>query len=458
MDHRDRSLWLATVPGSLEPRPPLDRDLDVDLAVVGGGYTGLWTALELLKAEPSVRVALVEKEICGFGASGRNGGWCSALFAPELGALARRHGREAALALHRAMTATVDEVGRAAAEEGIDCHFAKGGTVTLVTAPSQLARVRASVTEARELGVPHDDLRWLDAPEARREVAADGVLGAAVTPHCAAIHPARLARGLADAVARRGGQVFEATPALAIEPRSVRTPGGTLRADVVVRATEGYTTTLPGFRRVLAPLYSLMIATEPLPDAFWDHAGLARRQTFSDGRHLLIYGQRTADGRFAFGGRGAPYHFGSRIDPRFDREPLVFAALHRTLLGLFPGLDGVRITHQWGGPLGVPRDWHSSVGLDRATGTAWGGGYVGDGVGTANLAGRTLADLILERDTELVRLPWVNHRSPRWEPEPLRWLGISLGLWLSAAADREESRTGRAAGWRSQLIDRVTGH
>ncbi len=458
MDHRDRSFWLATVPGSLEPRPALDRDLDVDVAVVGGGYTGLWTALELLKADPSLRVALVEKEICGFGASGRNGGWCSALFAPELGALAHRHGREAALALHRAMTATVDEVGRAAAEEGIDCHFAKGGTVTLVTAPPQMARVRATVAEARALGLPEDDLRWLDATEARRQVGADGVLGAAVTPHCAAIHPARLARGLADAVERRGGHVFEATPALAVEPGSVHTPGGRLRADVVVRATEGYTTTIPGLRRALAPLYSLMIATEPLPDAFWAGAGLARRQTFSDGRHLLVYGQRTADDRFAFGGRGAPYHFGSRVDPRFDRAPDVFTALHRTLLALFPALDGVRITHEWGGPLGVPRDWHSSVGLDRTTAMAWGGGYVGDGVGTANLAGRTLADLILARDTELVRLPWVNHRSPSWEPEPLRWMGITLGLRLSAAADREEARTGRPAGWRSRLIERVIGH
>jgi glycine/D-amino acid oxidase-like deaminating enzyme len=230
-----------------------------------------------------------------------------------------------------------------------------------------------------------------------------------------------------------------------------------VKADVVVRATEGYTTGLPHHRRALAPLYSLMIATEPLPASFWDAVGWAGRETFADGRHLIIYGQRTADDRIAFGGRGAPYHFGSRVRDGFDRDPATFAELRQVLESLFPALAGVTITHEWGGPLGVPRDWYTSVGFDRTTGLAWGGGYVGDGVGTSNLAGRTLADLVLGLDTELTALPWVGHRSRDWEPEPLRWLGINLGLWLTAGLDRAEARTGKRSRWREQVLHRVLG-
>ena len=223
------------------------------------------------------------------------------------------------------------------------------------------------------------------------------VLGATFTPHCAAIQPALLARGLADAVERRGVRLYEHTAAREIRPGprpSVVTSGGTVRADVVVRAVEAWTPTLPGLERALVPVYSLMVATEPLGEDFWAEAGLDSRATFADHRHMIIYGQRTADGRLAFGGRGAPYHFNSAVHPSFDTEPEVHELLRHTLIELFPALDAARFTHAWGGPLGVPRDWHASVGYDRHTGLAWAGGYVGDGVATTNLAGRTLADLI----------------------------------------------------------------
>ena len=172
-------------------------------------------------------------------------------------------------------------------------------------------------------------------------------------------------------------------------------------------------------------------------------ARLEGRATFADYRHMIIYGQRTADGRIAFGGRGAPYHYGSAVRARFDREPAVHSLLRATLTDLFPALARARFTHAWGGPLGIPRDWHSSVGLDRPTGLAWAGGYVGDGVATTNLAGRTLADLITGTDSPLTRLPWVGHRSPHWEPEPLRWLGVNAGLWTMKLGDRSEARRGR---------------
>ena len=412
------------------------------MAIVGAGYTGLWTAYYLLGADPSLRVALVEQEIAGFGASGRNGGWCSALFPVSASRLAREHGRDAAVAQYRAMRDSVAEVVRVAATERIEADAALGGTVVLARTDPQLRRARAEVDAAREFGI---DLDLLDADAARRRLAATSVVGGTYTPHCAAIHPAKLARGLADAVEARGASIYEQTRASAIEPGVVHTERGTLRADVVVRATEGYTPRLAGQRRAIAPVYSLIIATEPLPQATWDEIGLAQRETFADHRHLIIYGQRTADGRMVFGGRGAPYHFGSRIDASYDRVPAVFAALQRTLGELFPVLRDVEITHRWGGPLGVARDWHASVGLDRITGLAWAGGYVGDGVSTTNLAGRTLADLILRNDSPLADLPWVGHRSPRWEPEPLRWLGANAGLRAMTWADAAEARNGRSS-------------
>jgi glycine/D-amino acid oxidase-like deaminating enzyme len=440
------SLWWEAVAAPLPPRPALTEDLDVDVCIAGAGFTGLWTAHALAEADPTLRVVVLEREVAGFGASGRNGGWCSALFAVSDAALARRHGVEAMWAMRRAMQETVDVVGETASREGIACHFTKGGTINLVRSAAQQVRAQAEVDQARALGFGEEDLRWLGADEAREMVSAEGVIGATYTPHCAALQPALLARGLADAVERRGVRLFEHTEVLDIEPGprpGVVTRGGTVHAEVVVRATEAWTPTLPGLRRALVPVYSLMVATEPLGTEFWTHAGLHGRATFSDHRHMIIYGQRTADGRIAFGGRGAPYHYGSSVRPAFDNEPGVHALLRHTLTELFPPLTGVRFTHAWGGPLGIPRDWHSSVGFDRATGLAWAGGYVGDGVSTTNLAGRTLSHLITGEATPLTTLPWVGHRSPDWEPEPLRWLGVNAGLWTMKLADRSESRRGR---------------
>ncbi|MCY7373232.1 MAG: FAD-binding oxidoreductase, partial [Spirochaetaceae bacterium] len=427
-DPRSLSLWHDTAGEDWTPRPALPADRDADVAIVGAGFTGLWTAYYLSRADPSLRIVVLEREVAGFGASGRNGGWCSALFPASMDWLASRHGRGAALAQHRAMQGSVDEVGAAAEREGIECSWVKGGTVVLARTPVQLERARQEVADARRWGLGVDDLELLGADAARERLGASDALGATYTPHCAAIHPARLVRGLARTVERLGVTVHESTPVLRIDPGTVTTGRGRVRAGVVVRATEGYTSGLPGLRRVLAPVYSLMIATEPLPEEVWARIGLRQRETFSDHRHLIVYGQRTADGRVAFGGRGAPYHFGSRVRPEHDREPDTFAALRRVLVEMLPQVEGAAITHTWGGPLGIPRDWCASVGLDRRTGLAWAGGYVGDGVATTNLAGRTLADLVLERSTELTALPWVGHRSPRWEPEPLRWLGVSAAL------------------------------
>lgn len=452
-DYRALSLWHATAGEDWTPRAPLGGDLDVDVAIVGAGLTGLWTAHYLAEADPTLRIAVLEAEVAGYGASGRNGGWCSALFPASLETLAalpradgRPHGRAGALAQHAAMRGSVTEVARAAAAEGIDAQLARGGTIDLARSPAQLVRARSEVARARAWGRGEDDLRLLDRAGAEEHVRAEGTRGATYTPDCAALHPARLVRGLARAVERRGVRVLEQTPVTAVAPGRCGTPRGVVRAEVVVRATEGWTAHLPGHERDVVPVYSLVIATEPLPAEVWAEIGLARRETFTDHRHLIVYGQRTADGRLVFGGRGAPYHLGSAIRPGHDRDPRVHARLLATLREMFPVLArgrGVRVTHAWGGALGIPRDWCASVGLDRGTGLAWAGGYVGDGVATTNLAGRTLRDLVLGRDTDLTALPWVGHRSPRWEPEPLRWLGINAGLRATTAADVEERWTGR---------------
>ena len=455
--YRDLSLWHATAGDDWLPRPPLPGNVEADVVVVGAGFTGLWTAYYLLEADPSLRVHVVEAETAGFGASGRNGGWCSALFPKSPERLARLSGsdRGAAVRLHEAMRDSVDEIGRVTAAEGIDAQYTKGGTVTVARTPVQLRRARGEIAEARAWGRGEDQLRLLDRAEAADMIGAAGALGATYTPDCAALHPARLVRGLARAVERRGGHLHEHTRALDVTPGRVVTDHGTVRAEVVVRATEGYTPALPRQRRAVIPVYSLVVATEPLDDAQWAEIGLAGRPTFSEHRHLVVYGQRSADGRLVFGGRGAPYHFGSSVRPSHDRDDDVWAGLRASLRELFPALEGTRFTHAWGGPLGIPRDWCASVGLDPDTGLAWAGGYVGDGVSTTNLAGRTLRDLVLRRDTELTGLPWVQHRSRSWEPEPLRWLGVNAGLRAMTLADREEQLTGRPsriARWMAPLL------
>ncbi len=455
-DYRTVSLWLDGVPGGLAARPSVAAPTEVDVAVVGAGYTGLWTAYYLKKADPGLRVAILEKEITGFGASGRNGGWCSSYFAASPGTIADEFGREAAIAMQRAMFATVDEVGRVVAEEGIDARYHKGGVLTLATSAAQLSRLQAEIEHERAWGFDEADYAELSADETARRLRVEGCLGAIFSPHCASVDPARLARGLAEVVERLGVTIYERTPALGLTPHEVATPAGAVRAGVVVNALEGYVTTLPGHARDLVPLYSVMIATEPLPASFWDAVGWSGREVFGDERQLLIYCMRTEDDRIALGGRGAPYHFGSRVKDEYDLAPRVFAELHEVLKSLFSSIGGARVTHTWGGCLGVPRDWFTSVGYEPDTGMAWARGYVGDGVSTTNLAGRTLAELIAGADHGLAGLPWVGHVSPRWEPEPLRYLGVNLALLMMASADRAEARSGKPAR-RAELTARLIG-
>lgn len=458
----DVSWWWRQLGGTPAPRPPLDGDLDADVAIVGGGYTGLWTAYYLKSAQPDLRVVVLEQRFAGFGASGRNGGWLTNTVTGGRGRYIDRSlspskgGRDAAIAQQRALNETVDEVIAVAAREGIDADVVKGGEFGIARTPSQLARLRAAVADERSW--PHTDVEELDAAAAASRIAVDGVLGGVWHPHCARVHPAKLVAGLAAAVERLGVTIVEQTRVTEIAPGRAVTDRGTVRAAHVIRATEGFTADLRGEHRTWLPMNSSMIVTDPLPASAWARIGWDGRETLGDFAHVYMYAQRTADDRIAFGGRGVPYRYGSRVDTDGTTQERTIASLAALLREFFPDAADVPVAHAWAGVLGVPRDWAASVGHDRESGLGWAGGYVGTGVTATNLAGRTLADLVLGRETDLVRLPWVGHRAKRWEPEPLRWLAVNAIYTAYRAADRTEASgsTGRTA-WPAHLADIVAG-
>ncbi|MET8825818.1 FAD-dependent oxidoreductase [Streptomyces sp. NPDC004610] len=453
------SFWYAQ-DGFPPPREPLPGDSEADVVIVGGGYTGLWTAYYLKRAAPFLRITVLEQKFCGYGASGRNGGW---LYNGVAGRdrYARLHGKDAAVRLQRAMNDTVGEVVRAAAAEGIDADIHQGGVLEVACTPAQLARLRAH--HAHELSYGEQDRELYGARETAARVRVSDAVGSSWTPHGARIHPVKLVTGLAAAVEALGVIIHESTPVTEIRPRHAVTPSGTVRASYVLRCTEGFTASLKGQRRTWLPMNSSMIATEPLTDEQWAAVGWDGRETVGDLAHAYMYAQRTADGRIALGGRGVPYRFGSRTDNDGRTQPATVAALREILVRMFPALAPVRVAHAWSGVLGVPRDWCATVTLDRSTGLGWAGGYVGSGVATANLAARTLRDLVQQDSgqggpTPLTDLPWVGHRVRKWEPEPLRWLGVQGMYATYRAADRREvTAPGAGTSRLARIADRVAG-
>jgi glycine/D-amino acid oxidase-like deaminating enzyme len=374
----------------------------------------------------------------------------------------RRHGEAIARDLRNLLIRSVDDLGNALRDDQIDAHFVKGGSLTFARNDIQRERLTSSLQRAYDTGLTKDDVRWLEERELYGIGYVQGALGATFTPHCARLHPARLVRGLSDVVEARGVGIYENTRVTSIRPRRgtvrarVVTVGATVSATYIVRASEAYTPTFRGERRTVAPLYSLMIGTEPQTKQFWRDAGFSSYATFSDARHNIIYGQRTDDDRIAFGGRGAPYHFGSTIEERFDHNARTFNALARTLRDLFPTFTG-DLSHQWGGPLAMPRDHEPSVVLDRDSGLASAGGYTGDGVVLSRVCACALADLITAPDktSEYSALPFVQRTSRKWEVEPFRWCGATLAGTLARRADHVEHTTSQSASsarWLNRLL------
>jgi glycine/D-amino acid oxidase-like deaminating enzyme len=444
-------------------RLALATNATVDVLIVGAGYTGLWTAFHLLANDPKLRVMVIDANEVGFGASGRNGGWCSAISPISMSRIEKLSDRGQAIGFTTALIDTVRRIGDFCRETLVDAHFRPEGWMSLARNTAQFQRVQDDVDEWHHYGFDSTDIATLAQGDARLPYA-EALVGGLFTPHCASIQPARLVHGLAIAVESLGGVIYHRTRALGLPgvagPHQVPTEGGTVTADVVIRATEGFTSTLTNSKqasREVAPVYSLMIASEPLEDDWWHELGWQKAYTLNDARKLVIYGQRTADGRLAFGGRGAPYHFGSSIKPSFDLDRSVHRGLANAVDELFPMMRDVEVTHRWGGPLGIARDWCPFVRFDRANGFGAAGGYVGDGVATSALAGRTLAELIVGRSTPLTKSWWVNRPTRKWEPEPFRWLGISAGLALPEMIDEIE-RDGGSAPRRLRFLSRLTGH
>jgi glycine/D-amino acid oxidase-like deaminating enzyme len=458
MRNGEVSFWHASLGGAGPTRPALGGPTEADVCIVGAGYTGLWTAWALSQAASGMRIVVVDRAHVGFGASGRNGGWLSGFLPGDRELLARGwQGPAGVIALQRALQRAVDEVAEICEATGIDADLHKGGSLAVATSPAQLARLRSKLAAERVWGIGPDDAWELSAAEVEARVRVANALGAVFTPHCARIQPAKLVRGLATAVERQGVEIYEATPVETIRPHLAQTVFGDVAARWVVRATEGFTAGLPGLGRKLLPMNSSMIVTEPLGPDRWASIGWSGAETLADGAHAYLYAQRTSDGRVAIGGRGVPYRFGSRTDhrgftPAKTADDLA-AGLHR----LLPPTRGVDIAHAWCGVLGVARDWCPSVGVDREAGLAWAGGYVGDGVTTAYLAGLTLADLIVGADTERTRMPWVGHESRRWEPEPLRWAGVRGIYHLYRAADRAETAGQDGTSMWARVADRLSG-
>ncbi|CAN5423721.1 FAD-dependent oxidoreductase [soil metagenome] len=446
------SHWFSESP---QPRDALPGDRDADVCIVGAGYTGLWTAYYLKRADPSLRITVLEARFAGFGASGRNGGWLSGLAPGHRTLLTGKHGRAAVAEWQHALNGAVDEVIDVAEREGIDAGIVKGGSLRVARNAPQAQRLRAAVDEDHTWGI--DDVRILSNTEVRQRINVDYSVLGAYTPHCARIQPAELVRGLAKVVEGLGVTICEESPVTEIVAGRAVTERGTVRAPVILRATEGFTTTLPGLKRRWLPMNSAMIATEQLPADVWQSIGWEGRETLGDAAHGFFYAQRTRDDRIAIGGRAVPYRYASGIDRDGAVSVETIPYLQGVLNRLLPQTRGCGIAHGWCGVLAVPRDWTAGVDLDRATGLGWAGGYVGHGVTATNLAGQTLADLVLRRDTALTRLPWVGHRSRTWEPEPLRWLGVRGMYQAYQVADRHETGGRATTSPIAVIADRIAG-
>lgn len=454
----DVSFWYADIGLPATRRPPLDGDTTADVAIIGAGYTGLWAALYLKQAQPSLNVLVIEKEFAGFGASGRNGGWLMGTFAWNHARYAAQTSREAVLDMVDALEGTVDEVIRVCEAQGIDADIHRTDELCVATHPAHLQRMREALAHHQAWGAGHRS-REIGAEESLSRLTIPGTIGAMVMSGMARVQPAKLVRGLALACERAGVRIVEGTAVTEYEKGLVTTTRGRVRAPVILRATEGFTAGIKGHKRDWLPLNSAQIATPPLPPETWEKIGWQGSELFHDFYNSYCYCQRTREGRITIGARGVPYLYGSSMDRNGAPDPATIAALTDILARYFPAALPHGIDHAWCGVIGVPRDWCATVGLDPATGLGWAGGYVGVGVSTSNLAGQTLADLAqkqlgLGQDTRLTRLPWVNRQVRKWEPEPLRWLGVQAMYRLYGAADFREtvhrtppSRLSRLGNW-----------
>jgi glycine/D-amino acid oxidase-like deaminating enzyme len=425
-----------------DPSPSLAGAHDVDVAIIGGGYTGLWTAYHLHQADPSLRIAVLERETVGFGASGRNGGFAMTLLDMSLALLRRNHGDDAARAAHQAVATSVEEMGAAIEAEGIECEWRHGGLMVVATNPAQLERVALDRRCADELGL--DGFDWLDRDAVQAELHSPTYLAGLREEHCAVLHPAKLARGLAGVVAGQGASLFEQTEVTAIEEHGrrlrVRTPLGFVNADQVVLATNAWGAHQPWVARRVVPLYTYIAMTEPLTDQQWDSIGWDSHCGVEDKRNFVHYYRRTLDGRILWGGSDGVVYFNGRIAPRLDRHQHTFERLQRTFARTFPQLSGVRFTHHWGGPVAVTANFVPVFHTLLDGRLHYGVGYNGHGVAPSHTGGKILRDKVLGVSSELTELCFVDGKAVAMPKEPLQWMGAELSRRSLLRQDAQQDR------------------
>ena len=440
-DYRDVSYWLQTSNDDCLPRPSLEGDITVDVAILGGGFSSLWTAYYLLENEPDLEIAIVESEICGFGASGRNGGWCAPRFPVDPHALIARYGINTARQTVMQAEAMVVEIGDRLAAEGIDAEYRNTGLLSVARNADQMKKLVGSFELYRGMGLA-GGARLFSAEEARAQVNVTNLAGGLKFVEGATVHPGKLVRGLARRLEQKGVRILEQSPVTGVTTgnhAALQTRTGSVRARrTVVAAGEAYLGDIAPFRRSVLPMSSMIILTEPLTAAQWDIVGWAGGESLSSPVNVKNYLTRTSDGRILYGSRGAPYLYGSRAPDAATRDTETFAWMEQCLLDWFPGLAGIKISHRWGGYLGVPRDWMPSVYFDKDKKLSWLYGYTGRGVSTSALCGKTLAQAITGRLPSPEAIPFYRKDIPKWEPEPFRWLGVRYVQNAFARMDQAE--------------------
>jgi len=415
---QEKSYWMTT--RDYLPGEPLQEDIDVDVAIVGGGFTGLSSAYHIKKVEPNLRVALLENQIIGFGASGRNGGFNMTLFGLTLSITALRFGKQKAGEAHHYMERAVDYLRELITELNIDCDYEHPGFLRVATSEKYKKRILHEIKLAHELGL--EGIEWLEKDQAREQVRSSMYLGAWWEPRCGILNPAKLAWGWADVIRPMGVEVYENSPVVQISRQSGKvrldTPNGSVCADKVVMATNAWSHFFKELKRKQVPVWTHIVMTEPLKEAHFQEIGWQNRQGIEDARNLVHYYRLTVDNRIVMGGRDVSLSYGSDMDN--DLNPVTFGELKDDVRELFPALRDIKFTHEWGGPVSVPLDMAPAIGYAGDKNVVYSLGTVGHGVSMTQLNGRTVADLILERRTDLTDVFFVNRRTIPWPPEPLR--------------------------------------
>ncbi|MGA0064002.1 MAG: NAD(P)/FAD-dependent oxidoreductase [Ilumatobacteraceae bacterium] len=431
----------------------------LDVVIIGAGFSGLWTAIWLSKIAPEWRIAIVDASGVGAGASSRNGGWCSAVMPMSPTDIAARLGTEAATQLYAEAITNVDEIGSFIRSAGIDCSWRKGGTLVNASHAAQVKGVRSEFESWRSLGFERH-VRWLDPESLRSMINLAPTMGGYVQDFCASIHPARLVAGLARSVRARGVSIHAPITVQRIETGAVVTSLGHIHTRHTVRATEAFTPSIRQYRREVLPVYSLMVATEPLRADVRAALNWADGLTFTDGGELVVYAQLTGDGRLAFGGRGAHTPYASRPIDTVALSRTVHERLLRTMHDFFPATRDALVTHRWGGAVAVHRDWWPAIRIDESVSTADHrhvsiGGYVGDGVAASHLLARRAAELLAAPRSLPHTLASIPAR--RWEPEPMRFIGSNAMISLISFIDRRESRRLRRSRFLRRLLSAFLG-